>query len=163
MRWADEKKICEICHVSLSIYESLTEYGKHYHESCYIHKTQKEISGYKKKFLNNTLTLGDKDDLIDKYNLVQKLMLETTEFKGFIPISEIKTDTPLLTEKTMLYLGNGQVAVDENGFPVFIETKSPSVSFRTLKMRPFVSRIKKDIKPKVLALKDVPLLMEFLP
>lgn len=163
MRWADEIKICDYCHVSVSIYESLTEYGKHYHESCYIHKTQKEIDGYKKKFLNKALTRGDKVDLIDKYNLVQKLMLERTEFKGFTPIAEFKKDTPLQTEKTMLYLGNGMVAVDENGFPVFIKTKSPSVSFRTLKMRPVVNRIKTDFKLKLLTVADVPLLMELLP
>ncbi len=163
MRWADEIKTCDYCHTSVSIYESLTEYGKHYHESCYIHRTQKEIESYKKKFLNKNLTQGDKIDLVDKFNLVQKLMIERTEFRGFTPICEFRKDTPLRTEKSVLYLGNGLVAVDKTGFPVIIETKSSTVSFRTLKLRPVVDRIKSDIKPKMLTVKDIPLLMEILP
>ena len=159
----DEVKKCDYCHDVVSIYESLTEYGRHYHESCYIQRTQKEIDAYKKKFLNNSLTDGDKFDLVDKFNLVQKLIIERTEFKGFTPVGEFKKDTPLQTEKSMLYLGNGWVAVDEKGFPVFIESKTPSVSFSSLKMRPLVTRTKTGLKTKVLTIDDVPLLMGALP
>lgn len=163
MAWADETKKCDYCGEPVSIFESLTEYGKHYHEQCYIHRTQKEIDGYKKKWFNKTMTEGDKIDLVDKYNLVQKLKIEKTEFRGFVPIGEHKRETPAVTEKVVLAIGGGEVVVDKNGFPVFIEVKEPGVSFTTLKMRPSVAKVKSLIKVKQLTVKDIPLLMEALP
>jgi len=156
------EKVCEYCHAPVSVFESLTEYGKHFHDYCYIHNTQKELEGYKKKWINKSLTDGDKADLVDKFNLVQKLKSERTEFRGFVPIGEFKSETRTIPEKTMLVVGT-QVVVDQNGFPVFIESKDPTVSFTTLKLRPSVARIKSRIKVKKLTVQDIPLLMESLP
>lgn len=156
------EKTCEYCHQSVCVFESLTEYGKHYHDRCYIHNTQKELEGYKKKFINKSLSAGDKDDIVDKFNLVQKLKAEHTEFKGWMPIGEFKCETKAIPERTVLAVGT-EVIVDKDGFPVFIESKIPSVSFTTLKMRPNVTRIKNHIRIKKLTVHDIPQLMESLP
>lgn len=160
---ADEVKSCDYCHESVSVYEGLTEYGKWFHEQCYIHRTQKEIEGYKKKWINKTMTDGDKVDLVDKFNLVQRLMVERTEFRGFVPISEYNRSTPVLVEKVALCIPNGEVLVDKNGFPILMETKTPSVTMKTLSMRPSVARVKTGFKPKLISVQDIPLLMESLP
>lgn len=163
MVWADQGKRCDYCGDTGSIWEMLTEFGKYYHERCYIHRMQKEIEGYKKKWINQTLTDGDKVDLVDKYNLVQKLKVEKTEFRGFMPIGEFKSETPAITERLALSPGSGEVMVDKNGFPVFVEVKSPSVSMRLLKMRPSVAKVKSLIKVRQLTVQDIPQLMEALP
>ncbi len=163
MAWADEVKKCDYCGGSVSVYEGLTEYGKWYHEQCYIHRTQKEIDGYKKKWINKSMTEGDKVDLVDKFNLVQKLKVEKTEFRGFVPIGEFKSETPAITERLALSLKSGEVLVDKSGFPVIVEVKSPSVSMKLLKTRPSVAKTKNLIKIKQLTVQDIPLLMEALP
>lgn len=163
MAWADEMKKCDYCGGEVSIYEGLTEYGRWLHERCYIHRTQKEIDGYKKKWFNKTLSEGDKVDLVDKFNLVQKLMVEKTEFRGFVPIGEFTRETPTVTERTVLALGGGEVVVDRSGFPVFVEVKKPGASFTTLKMRPSVAKVKNLIKVKQLTVKEIPQLMEAIP
>lgn len=157
-------KKCELCHAKVSVFEGLTEYGKWFHERCYIHNTQKEIDGYKKKWVNGSLSNGDKMDLVDKYNLVQKLMAEQTQFNGFVPIGEFKRDTPSIPERRMLVSGT-QTLVDNNGFPIFVESNEPTVSFTTLRIRPSVTRTKRNVKVKVkkLTVQDLPLLMENLP
>lgn len=156
------EKVCEYCHKPVSVFEGLTEYGKHFHDYCYIHQIQKDLERYKKKWINKSLTDGDKVDLIDEYNLVQKLMTERTEFRGFVPIGEYKSESCAIPEKLMLVVGT-QVVKDQDGFPVFIESKDPTVSFTTLKLRPNVVRIKSRIKVKKLTVHDIPLLMESLP
>lgn len=164
MRSDEEIKICEYCHISVSIYESLTEYGKHYHEHCYIHKTQKEIEGYKKKWINRTMTDGDKLDLVDKYNLVEKLKTERTIYKGNVPVFMKTNSTNEATIKTMLCHNKAGVPVlDGDGKPVFIEEKVVCKEFAYVKARPAVERIKTGYKPKLLTVKDIPLLMESLP
>lgn len=155
-------KQCEYCHSNVSIFEGLTEYGKWFHEQCYIHHTQKDLEGYKKKWINKNLSDGDKADLVDKFNLVQKLKAERTEFKGFVPVGEFKSETKAIPERTVLAVGT-QVVVDTKGFPIFIESKDPTVSFTTLKMRPNVARIKSRVKVKSLTVQDIPQLMESLP
>ena len=159
---------CDYCHTNVSIFEGLTEFGKWLHEQCYIHRTQKEIEGYKKKWINKKLSSGDKSDIIDKYNLVQKLMTERTEFKGLLLKAELNLKRHALTsepEKRILYLdNNGCIPVfDENGFPVFIIDDSPTIEMRLAVMRPVVERHKTGFKPKLLTVADVPLLMENLP
>ncbi len=156
----DDMKSCDYCHDEVSIFESITEFGKHYHENCYIHKTQKEIEQYKKKFINNTLTDGDKDDLVDKFNLVQKLKTERTNFKGFSVVGDFQKNTPVMTEKTMLYLGDGVVVKDNDGKPIMMGVPSPTVSFTSFKLRPNVTKTITKTKCKVLTKEDIPGLME---
>lgn len=143
-------KLCEYCHAEVSIFEGLTEYGKWWHERCYIHRTQKEIEGYKKKWINNKLTEGDKADLVDKYNLVQTLKSEHTEFKGFEPIADKECGARFTTEKTILSLPGGIPVLDSDGKPIIIETKTKSVSCRYIWMRPRVVRTKQTVKPKLI-------------
>jgi hypothetical protein len=109
------------------------------------------------------MTVGDKADLIDKSNLVQKLMVERTQFKGFVPIEEVKRETPTLMERTAVCVSGSHMLVDDTGFPILIETKTSSVSMTTLKTRPDVLKIRTGHKPKFLTVQDLPLLMESLP
>ena len=147
--WADEVKTCEYCHEAVSIYESLTEYGKHWHERCYIHKANKEIDGYKKKWINGKLTKGDKADLVDKFNLVQKLTSETTTFHGFVPVREVERHTPLRKERRILTLPGNVPVLGSDGKPIFVEELIPSVSCRYLWMRPKVTKQKNHIRRRL--------------
>lgn len=157
MRQYDKK--CDYCHETVSVFESITEFGKHYHERCYIHKTNKELDGYKKKYFNGTMTDGDKIDFIDKHNLVQKLKAERTEFKGFEPIKETERRTAIRTERSVLYLPGGTPVVDQDGNPIIIEEKVPSVSCRYIWFRPRVVRKKVPVKRRLLTVHDLPQLM----
>lgn len=141
-------KKCDYCHEEVSVFESLTEYGKHYHERCYIHKENKELEGYRKKWINGKLTEGDKAEIVDKYNLLQNLKKETTVFKGFAPIQEIQKSTLLKKEKRVLSLPDGTTVIDKEGNPVFIEVEEPAVSMSTKRLRPVVEKIKHPHKPK---------------
>lgn len=150
-------RVCDYCHMPVSVFESVTEYGKHWHDRCYIHKTNKEIDDYKKKWINKKLTAGDKADLVDKFDLVQNLMTETREFRGFVPIAESETTShfDLLTEdKTMLvdtdYCSNGIQNYGEEGKPVFASSETPAIVIRTPKLRPDVVVTKHQVRQKTL-------------
>lgn len=74
-------EICDWCHQEVNIFEGITGFGKWYHEGCKIHHLQFEIEKYKKKDLIGELAEGDKADLADKQNLIQKLMSERGKSK----------------------------------------------------------------------------------
>jgi hypothetical protein len=144
------RKKCDYCHEDVSVFESVTEYGKHYHESCMIHKLQSEINDYKKKFLNQKMTKGDKADLVDKYQLCQTLMSERTEFKGWKMIQETSRSTRKTIERVALSDSNGFLIVDPNGKPVLIEEEGPSVEITYAKMRPDIVRTKLPVSKNLL-------------
>lgn len=138
-------KICDYCRQPVSVFESLTEFGRHWHDRCYIYKTNKEVDAYKKKFINGTLSKGDKADLVDKYNLVQTLKADTVEFKGWVQVNEKIVNRRELTDepdKMMLYQDKDGLkpVLDEWGKPIFVEDNTPSITLRNAVMRPNVIR-----------------------
>ncbi len=158
---SDEIKSCDYCHKPVSIYESLTEYGKHYHESCYIHRTTRELEKYRKKFLNGKLTRADKLDILDKFELLERLKSERTVFKGFVTVEERSSNTRS-TQKVMVYKDrDGLIPVlDEQGNPVFKEVDNNKT--QTAIIRPSVTRQKIPVASKQLSAKDIPRLLESL-
>jgi len=148
--YADISKQCEYCHEEVSIFDALSEFGKHYHQRCYIHKTNKEIEGYRKKWIDGKLTDGDKVDLVEKYNLSQKLQVEIHVFQGMTPIVE-KERCISIKEKRMLALPGGIPFVDSEGKPVFIEETTPVLSVRYVLTRPKTKTIKKKDAPKYIS------------
>lgn len=93
---------CEYCHNPVSVFESITEYRKHYHQACYIQRAQKELEGYKKKWLDGKMSKGDKTIFLDKYELVKKLMTAPeSKFRGWTPVAEKKRER-ITTEKRMV-------------------------------------------------------------
>lgn len=160
------EKQCEYCHEPVSVFESLTEFGKHYHDSCYIQKTHRQLEGYKKKFIDGTLTKGDKAIFLDEFILSKKLIAESkTEFKGWTPIGEKKKEHTA-PEKRMLVDEQFRPITDTEGNPKFEETKTGS-SMTTLIMRPQVKVIEKpkklriaEIKKEKLTTGDIPRIME---
>jgi hypothetical protein len=152
-------KTCDYCHEPVSVFESLTEFGKHWHERCYIHKINKEIETYKKKFINKTLTAGDRADLVDKYNLVQNLKSEHTEFKGFGLFEERTVVRKCLTaepDRQILYQDEHgmQPILDGSGKQILVEDNSPSISIRNAIVRPVVIRTKQTAKPRLIKSAD---------
>jgi hypothetical protein len=149
-------RICDYCHAPVSVFESVTEYGKHWHDRCYIHKTNKEIEDYKKKWINGKMTKGDKADLVDKFALIQNLKTESREFRGFIPIDETESASHelLVEDKVMLvdadYCSNGIQNCGDDGKPVFVSAKTPAISIRTPKLRPDVAITKHPVRQKIL-------------
>lgn len=146
----DEVDICEYCHKEVSMHEWYTEYGKHWHPRCYTYKLGKDVDAYKKKWINEKLSEGDKADLVEKYNLYQELKSESTVFEGLVPVGERQRHTPLKTEKRMLYLPGGIPVMDSTGKPIFVEEMTSSVDVRYLLFRPRVRRIKNPLRPKLI-------------
>lgn len=146
-------KTCDYCTKPVSVFEGVTEFGKWWHDSCYIHKTNKEIEAYKKKFLNKTLTAGDSADILDKYNLVQILRSEHVEFKGWGLFKDSTVVRNSLTEepdRQILYQDEHgmQPILDESGKKIMVKDNSPSISIRNAIVRPVVVRTKQKKQPR---------------
>jgi hypothetical protein len=129
-------KKCDYCHEPVSVLESEMEFGKHYHDSCMIHKLQSEIENYKKKWINGKMTPGDKEDLVDKYQLSRTLMSEKTEFRGWKQVAEIHRATRKTTEKLLLSDSYGFPILDMAGKPIVVEEESPACEVTYARMRP---------------------------
>lgn len=116
MVWADSPSLlkrCAYCHESMSAFEGiLGDFGKWYHDSCYIHFLWKDIWKYRKKFIDCKMTLGDAIDLSEKLNLYHKLRSEKIEFKGVKHVTETKTQTRVVKEKVVSCLPDPQASRD---------------------------------------------------
>jgi hypothetical protein len=151
-------KKCTYCHEPVSIFESVTEFGMHYHESCIIHKLQSEIDAYKKKWINGKMTAGDKADIVDKYDLVQTLMSERTEFKGWEQIGEHKVERRFTHEpdRMLLYADEwGTQPILEDGKLIMIEDNAPSISISNAIMRPNVVKTALPVTRKLLSAEQI--------
>lgn len=161
--WADDSVKCDYCHNQMSIIESITEYGKYYHQDCYIHKIGKEIEGYKKKWIDGKLSKGDKVELLDLWNLRENMIANKTEFKGFALVGETVTKRNVLTKEPLreaLYEDRyGMIPVlDEDGNMKFKEDNSPSIEIRNAIMRPQVRKSPKKER-KLITMEELPKLL----
>lgn len=163
----DYDKKCEKCKDTVSVFESVTEFGKHYHQNCYVHKLQLELEAYKKKWLDGNMSRGDNAIFLDKFQLTNKLKIAPQiEFNGWQPIKEHKR-TQLSGEKRMI--------VDEQFRPILKDGKPQyeidhtGSSMTTLSLRPNVRvtnrrQLKKSLsasKEQIrLTAADIPRLME---
>lgn len=156
-------KKCDYCKDFVSVFESITEFGKHYHHRCMVHKLNLELEGYKKKYLDGKMTSGDKAIFLDKFKLSRDLMNETTEFHGWEIIEERKSKK-VNKEKTMLVDAQFQPIL-KDGKPQYIDAEY-SNEMTVAVMRPDVRKntimpIRKSLKPgEILRLKDIPRLMK---
>lgn len=124
---------CSYCGFEVSEFDALFEYGKSYHQDCYIHMTNKELDKYRKKYHNDKLTVGDRMDIIDLDRLIKNIKNNKTEFVGFIPIGEHLAETPKETETSFLITKDSQ--------EIKIERDVSTSSVRFLRTRPVVNKI----------------------
>lgn len=175
-------KKCGWCNEVISVFESLTEFGKHYHHPCMIHKLNSEMETYKKKYLDGKMSAGDKTIFLDKFQLSQKLKNEEKPvFNGWKMIEERKTKSFPKKGKVMLVEPVTFAPIlGQDGKPQYVDDNSTN-EMSTAIMRPDITYTKpperkslssgearKQIKaadtdiiiaPKKLTLADVPRLM----
>lgn len=160
-------KKCSFCSEYVSIFESLTEFGKHYHHNCMVHKLNIELETYKKKYLDGKMSSGDKTIFLDKFKLSRDLMVEKTEFKGWKMVEERKTKK-FNKEKVMLVEPVTFLPIlDKDGKPQYVED-AYSNEMTVAILRPDVITQKMPQKTKALeaghvkktlTIRDVPRLM----
>jgi hypothetical protein len=162
MVWAEETKKCAYCHEVMSIMEAITELGRWYHQDCYIHKTTKEIEDYKKRWIDGTLTKGNKVILLDLVNIRKNIIETRTEFKGFCLQGETELNKNMLTNEPLKRMAfkdtRGLEPLLKDGKPIFEEDKSPSISIKLPKMRPVVEKAP-GTKSKQIEMKELPKLL----
>lgn len=164
-------KKCDYCRNEVSVFESLTEFGKHFHQDCMIQKLNKELEAYKKKFLDGKMSVGDKVIFLDKFEFVKKLVSEPREeFKGWKSIQN-RQRQQIKGEKVIMvgddYLRTGSIPKGEDGKPQLVDSGEHSETSFTI-IRPSTEKTttpvtKKSLSgcsgQKKLTLDDVPRLM----